>query len=161
MKRIFAPWRMDYILDVQSSNCFICDILKQDNDRKNLVVRRSELCAVIMNRFPYTNGHLMVAPYKHVAQLGELSASERGEIIEVTNNMLDLLSSVIQPHGFNVGFNIGTVAGAGLKDHIHLHIVPRWEGDTNFMPVLGDVKIIPQSLDELWEKLTTISTSSN
>ena len=144
---------MEYILNSKEPGCFMCDIFQNDKDRENLLLYRGETCALLMNRFPYNNGHLMAAPYKHVDSIEKMKQTELTEMMELASKACSTLRDVVKPHGFNIGINIGAVAGAGLKDHVHLHIVPRWEGDTNFMPVLADTKVIPQPLDELWELL--------
>jgi ATP adenylyltransferase len=154
METLWAPWRIEYIKEAPKGGCFLCDILRAGgDDRANLVLKRGAACAVVMNRYPYNNGHLMVAPHRHVARLADLTPEERLE----TMNLLDLsvaaLTSAIRPNGFNIGINLGRVAGAGLETHLHTHIVPRWNGDTNFMPVIGDTKVIPQALDDLWATL--------
>jgi ATP adenylyltransferase len=153
MKRIWAPWRMEYILKSRKKGCFLCNILKARNDKRNLVLKRGEYSFLLLNRYPYNNGHLMVTPYRHASSIESLNGKELGEMMELCSLACKALRKSLKPDGFNIGLNIGTTAGAGLKDHIHLHIVPRWEGDTNFMPVLGEVKIIPQMLGELWRKM--------
>ena len=153
MKRIWAPWRMEYIVNSRKQGCFLCDIIKAKKDGQNLVLARGKLSFLLLNRYPYNNGHLMIAPYRHVDSLESLNAGEMDEMMEMASTACKALRKSLHPDGFNLGLNIGKAAGAGLKDHIHLHIVPRWEGDTNFMPVLGEVKIIPQPLDELWRQL--------
>lgn len=153
MKRIWAPWRMEYILNSRQEGCFLCDICQDDRNRQNLVLKRGELTFLLLNKYPYNNGHLMIAPYRHVDRLESMNEREMGAMMQMASSACKALRKSLHPDGFNVGLNIGTAAGAGLKDHIHLHIVPRWEGDTNFMPVLGEVKIIPQPLDELWQQL--------
>jgi ATP adenylyltransferase len=124
-----------------------------ENSQPDLIAKRGETCAVVLNRYPYSNGHLMVAPYRHVATLAEMTTDEQTEMMTLATECTRALKNIMMPHGFNIGINMGEVAGAGLKDHIHLHVVPRWNGDTNFMPVFADVKIIPQSLDELRDLL--------
>ena len=155
MKRIWAPWRIEYILKSKEPGCFLCDMFHADAaaDRENLLLKRGETCAVVMNRYPYNNGHLMVAPYRHVENVEQLDARERAEMMDLIALCTDILTKTMAPDGFNVGINLGEAAGAGLKDHVHTHIVPRWAGDTNFMPVLGETKVLPQSLDETWELL--------
>lgn len=134
----------------------MCDIFQSRKDKQHLVLKRGEFAALLINRYPYNNGHLMVAPYWHVDSIESLNDRERNEMMQLSSIACKALRKSLKPDGFNLGLNIGTAAGAGLKDHIHLHIVPRWEGDTNFMPVLGEVKIIPQPLDELWHKLWNV-----
>ena len=153
MERLWAPWRMEYILKCRQPGCFLCDAFQSEADREHLIVKRGAACALIMNRYPYNNGHLMVAPYRHVDSVEGLRPEEQADMMALAATACARLREVIHAQGFNLGINQGTAAGAGLKDHIHLHIVPRWEGDTNFMPVLADVKVIPQPLLELWEQL--------
>ncbi|MBU4200485.1 MAG: HIT domain-containing protein [Verrucomicrobia bacterium] len=153
MERLWAPWRMDYILKSREPGCFLCEIAQSGEDQKNLVLRRGEVCLLVMNRYPYNNGHLMVAPYRHVDSLEAMDDKERLEMMTLSSLACTALKKAAHPDGFNIGINLGVTAGAGLKDHIHLHIVPRWEGDTNFMPVIAEVKVIPQSLDALWRQL--------
>ncbi|MBS1259635.1 MAG: AP-4-A phosphorylase [Candidatus Scalindua arabica] len=153
MKNIWAPWRKEFILSKKDENCFFCEAIKDNQDRKNLVLYRGEECFCILNKYPYNNGHLMVAPNLHKDDLPKLSSSEMLEIMTLTRDMKDMLSKKMSPDGFNLGFNLGKVAGAGVEGHIHMHIVPRWKGDTNFMPVVSDTKVIPQSLDDLYLEL--------
>ena len=153
MKRLWAPWRMEYILNCRQSGCFLCDAFQSENDSENLIVKRGAVCAVILNRYPYNNGHVMVAPYRHVDSVEGLGPEEQSDMMAMASTACARLREVVHAQGFNLGINQGVVAGAGLKDHIHLHIVPRWEGDTNFMPILADAKVIPQPLLELWEQL--------
>ncbi len=153
MKRLWAPWRMEYILKSKGKGCFLCDIIRESKDRKNLVLCRGKLCVLVINRYPYNNGHLMVAPYRHVDSLQTMNDAERSELLALTVKACAALKKTGHPDGFNIGINQGAAAGAGLKDHLHLHIVPRWEGDTNFMPVTAGVKVIPQPLDVLWRQL--------
>ena len=153
MKQMWAPWRMDYIKNVQQQGCFMCAAFADDHDEDNLIVQRGEHCAIIMNRYPYNNGHLMVSPYRHIANMEELSSEEQLEMMTLATRCVTLLKKIMCPHGFNIGINIGEVAGAGLKDHIHLHVVPRWSGDTNFMPVFGQTKVIPQDITDVWHLL--------
>jgi ATP adenylyltransferase len=153
MDRLWAPWRMEYILKSREPGCFLCDIIQGNADRKNLVLRRGEVCALALNRYPYNNGHLMVMPYRHVDSLEAMNDAERCELMALASAACRALKKSVHPDGFNIGINLGAAAGAGLKDHLHLHIVPRWEGDTNFMPVIAEVKVIPQSLNALWRSL--------
>ncbi len=153
VKSLWAPWRMDYIRSDKEEGCFICRILSEDNDRANLLIRRGRHCNVLMNRYPYNNGHLMIAPNRHVSALKDLQPDEKLELIEYTDWCVEILKRVCHPEGFNAGLNLGRVAGAGLESHLHMHVVPRWNGDTNFMPVLGETKVIPQHLDDLYEQL--------
>jgi ATP adenylyltransferase len=133
--------------------CLFCKIAKQKEDKKNYIVLRSKHCFVVLNRFPYNNGHLLIAPYKHTAKLEQLNDQETLDIYKITIKMKKIIQKILHPSGFNIGFNLGEVAGAGITDHIHLHLVPRWSGDTNFMPILSETKIISQSLSDLYNKL--------
>ncbi len=153
MSNIWAPWRIEYILGPRDGECFLCKKFAASDDRVNHVLFRGPSCAVVMNRFPYTGGHLMVCPYRHIAELGELTRDERVELMDLTERCIAILRAVMKPHGFNIGYNLGEAAGAGLKDHLHQHIVPRWIGDTNLMPVLADVTVVPQALDDLYARL--------
>jgi len=155
VRRLWAPWRMQYILENDSSNeCFLCVAGKSDDDRANLVVYRREHCFCILNRYPYNNGHVMIAPYAHKADLCDLDDAERVEMMQALCDIESRLREAVDPHGFNIGINIGRVSGAGLPGHLHFHVVPRWQGDTNFMPVLADTKVIPQALEDVFDLLT-------
>jgi ATP adenylyltransferase len=154
LKNLWAPWRMTYVGGIaESKGCFLCEALKQAEDDSCLVVWRSELTFCIINRFPYNNGHLLVAPNRHTGDVETLTEAEMTALMRDTVRAQTLLGRVMKPHGFNWGLNVGRAAGAGLIDHLHMHIVPRWEGDTNFMPVFADVKVVPQALEDLCEKL--------
>jgi ATP adenylyltransferase len=158
MDNLWAPWRLSYVAAAKPETgeepCFICRGLAERNDRENLIACRGTRSVVILNRFPYNNGHLLVAPQAHKGTLDELDADEILETTDTLRRMLRHLSAMMHPDGFNIGLNLGRVAGAGLPGHLHWHIVPRWNGDTNFMPVLADTKVIVQSLDALYELLT-------
>jgi ATP adenylyltransferase len=149
-KNIWAPWRIEYILGEKDGKCFLCRMFRDKDDASNHLLLRGKTCAVVMNRYPYAPGHLMVAPYRHTAGLDDMTPAEATEMMALTRKCVAVLKRTMRPHGFNIGINLGDAAGAGLKDHIHMHIVPRWHGDTNFMPVLADIKVIPQALDEAW-----------
>ena len=136
-----------------SDACVFCAALEAGDDEANLIVHRGEHCFVILNKFPYTNGHLMVAPYDHVGRLQEIPGETLEEMMALAQRAMDRLESVYQPHGYNVGFNQGRVAGAGVEHHIHMHVVPRWAGDNNFMPVIADTKVMPQSIEQSYEAL--------
>ncbi len=133
--------------------CIFCDKPRARDDAANLIVHRGERCFVILNLYPYTNGHLMVTPYEHIGALQDLDAETTAEMMALAKQAMDLLGEVYAPHGYNVGFNQGRAAGAGVEHHIHMHVVPRWGGDTNFMPVLGDVRVMPQSLQDSFAAL--------
>jgi len=163
---LWAPWRMAFIQQEEQedeiggpceSDCFICQAVAADTDsqdRKRHVFFRSDTSIGILNRYPYNNGHLLLAPKRHLARPGDLTEAETLDLMRQITRWVERLEQEMQPHGFNIGLNLGHAAGAGLPGHLHWHIVPRWTGDTNFMPVLGGVKVIPQSLDALWEVLT-------
>jgi len=153
MNKLWAPWRMDYILGGEEEGCFLCRIVAEDNDRENLLLKRGRCCAVVLNRFPYNNGHLMIFPYRHVSEVAGLNADERLESMDLVAEVLEVFKQSMRPDGFNVGLNLGRAAGAGLEEHLHLHVVPRWSGDTNFMPVVADTKVIPEALMQLWDRL--------
>ena len=154
--RIWAPWRLEYVKDASKDieeDCIFCAKPAEGDDEANLIVHRGERCFVILNKFPYTNGHLMVAPYEHLATLQELPAETVAEVMALAQRAMGQLEQIYSPHGYNVGVNQGRVAGAGYEGHIHLHVVPRWAGDTNYMPVLADTRVMPQSLEQSYEAL--------
>ncbi len=154
--RIWAPWRLTYVKDAEKDTeegCIFCSKPSEDDDEANFIVHRGERCFVILNTFPYTNGHLMVAPYEHIGTLPELDAGTVAEMMALAQRSMRKLEEAYSPHGYNVGFNQGRVAGAGFEHHIHMHVVPRWGGDTNFMPVLADTRVMPQSLEQTYEAL--------
>ena len=153
MRHIFAPWRIRYIQAPKYEGCIFCDFPAENNDEKRLILHRGRLSFTIMNTYPYNPGHVMIAPYSHKASLEDLTSEEMLDIFENAKLVIRAIKGTMNPDGFNLGINIGRVAGAGIEDHIHLHIVPRWNGDTNFMPVLGDVKVIPEALEETYRKL--------
>jgi len=153
MRQIWAPWRMEYIQMQKSQGCILCEKPGQDNDAANYILYRGEKNFIIMNTYPYNPGHLMIAPFRHVANLEELTDEERHEHIDIVSRSIQVLGQVFSPAGFNLGANIGKVAGAGIVDHVHTHVVPRWQGDVNFMPVLADTRVIPQALTETYQKL--------
>ena len=155
-QRIWAPWRLAYVKDAAKDDeleCIFCAKPAEEDDEANLIVHRGERCFVILNLFPYTNGHLMVAPYDHVGSLADVPADTTAEMMALTQQAIRVLEGAYAPHGYNVGFNQGRVAGAGVEHHIHMHVVPRWGGDTNFMPVLGDTRVMPQSLEDSYAAL--------
>ena len=159
MKALWAPWRMDYILDEnrQSSaktDCVFCIADECGDDSEKLILWRSKMAFVVMNRFPYNNGHLLIAPYRHVADLCDLSVDENREISDMICLCREVLMEAMSPQGMNIGLNLGAAAGAGIADHLHWHLVPRWQGDTNFMPVLGETRVIPQHLASTFELLS-------
>ena len=155
MENLWAPWRMTYIGGLEDQDgCFLCRALAGE-PRESLVVWKNDVTFCVLNRFPYNNGHLMITPVRHVGEVEALTPVELSSLMTEGVRAQKLLRRVVHAHGFNWGLNMGRCAGAGLVGHLHLHIVPRWEGDTNFMPIFADVKIIPQALEELYEKLVT------
>ena len=155
-QRIWAPWRLAYVKDAAKDaeeECIFCAKPAEEDDATNLIVHRGRHAFVILNKFPYTNGHLMVAPYEHLSRLQDVGAETLAEVMALAQRGMDRLEDVYDPHGYNVGFNQGRVAGAGFEYHIHMHVVPRWGGDTNFMPVIADTRVMPQSLEESYEAL--------
>lgn len=153
MKQLWSPWRMEYIRSDKSGECIFCEKPTETNDEGNLILYRGKSCFVIMNRYPYTNGHLMVAPYAHTDTPLNLPPETLTELMVLTNVCLKALSETAHPDGFNIGMNLGASAGAGIKDHIHMHIVPRWTGDTNFMPVLCDTRVVCEALADTYQQL--------
>jgi len=157
MDRLWAPWRMEYIEKVDAGGeCILCARPQERQDEKNYILHRSELAFIILNAFPYSSGHLMVAPYRHVGDLMDLTDEELAAMMAETRLGTRLLTAVMSPQGFNIGMNIGRVAGAGIADHLHLHVVPRWSGDTNFMPVIGETKVLPQALADTYDSLRRV-----
>lgn len=150
---LWAPWRMEYILGEKESGCIFCTRINQDSDKENLILSRGKNNFVIMNKYPYNNGHLMVVPNRHTSEFDSLSDPEKLEMMNLVSKSMNVLKKTVNPDGFNVGMNIGKIAGAGIDDHLHFHIVPRWAADTNFMPVVGQTKIISEDLGETWERL--------
>ncbi|HUT68344.1 MAG TPA: HIT domain-containing protein [Dehalococcoidales bacterium] len=153
MKHIWAPWRIQYILEEKPGGCILCDKPKEDKDVQNYILYRGGKNFIMMNSYPYNPGHLLVAPYRHTANLEELTEEERNEHFELISRSIRVLKEAFQPGGFNIGANIGKVAGAGIDDHFHSHIVPRWQGDTNFIPVLSDIRVVPQALADTYKTL--------
>ena len=151
--RLWAPWRLEYIKGVKPEECIFCAKPREDSDEAAYILHRGERAFVILNAFPYNNGHLMVAPFAHIGALEELPAETLAEMMALTQKVLSVLKATYAPEGFNIGVNQGKVAGAGVEHHIHLHIVPRWGADTNFMPVLSDTRILPQHLSASYEAL--------
>jgi ATP adenylyltransferase len=154
MRHLWAPWRMLYIQQSETvSSCLFCDVASARDDERNHVVHRGSRSLVMLNLYPYNSGHLMVIPYQHVGTLPEVEPAAGADVFRVTQLAVRALQEAMSPHGFNVGVNQGKVAGAGIADHIHLHVVPRWNGDTNFMPVVGEVKVLPESLEDTAKRL--------
>jgi ATP adenylyltransferase len=158
MKRLWTPWRFAYLMAPKESagtGCIFCDKIQAgaDRDAENLVVKRGKFAFVMLNLYPYSNGHLLVAPYQHTGELETLDGETLQEMMMLVSQGITALKGAMAPHGFNVGANLGRVAGAGVEDHVHLHVVPRWNGDTNFMPVLADTRLIPELLPQTRENL--------
>ncbi|MFC1941627.1 HIT domain-containing protein [Chloroflexota bacterium] len=153
MERIWAPWRIEYILKEKHDGCVLCDKPKDDNDVQNYILYRGDNNFIILNSYPYNPGHLLVAPYKHTGNLEDLTEEVRNEHFRLVSRCVIILKETFKPGGLNMGANMGKVAGAGIDDHFHSHIVPRWQGDTNFIPVLTDVRVIPQALSETYQAL--------
>jgi ATP adenylyltransferase len=153
MERLWAPWRMAYIEVPPARGCIFCTKPQEADDREQLILFRGERCFVIMNLFPYNNGHLMVAPYRHTADIVGLTAEEQAETMRLTRYCVRVLKDAFGPDGFNIGMNLGKTAGAGVADHLHMHVVPRWDGDSNFMPVLAETKVLPDALFSTYDKL--------
>jgi ATP adenylyltransferase len=155
-QRIWAPWRLEYVKDAAKDaeeGCIFCTKPAADEDEENLIVHRGARCFVILNLFPYTNGHLMIAPFEHRSSIADLDGDTLAEMMALCQQAILGLDERYAPQGYNVGFNQGRVAGAGVEHHIHMHVVPRWGGDTNFMPVLGDTRVMPQSLGDSYETI--------
>lgn len=153
MKQLWAPWRMDYILGDKSKGCIFCHHLSAKHSKKKLILYHGKLSLVMLNRYPYTNCHLLVAPRKHTDRLDDLTREESLDLFLMIRRSVNLLKEAIKPDGFNVGMNMGRVAGAGVNDHLHVHIVPRWSGDTNFMPILAESVVVPEHLEDAYERL--------
>ncbi|RMD46824.1 MAG: HIT domain-containing protein [Aquificota bacterium] len=154
MKKLFSPWRSQYIEEFdKQEGCFLCNAYKSKDDEKNLVLYRGERAFIIMNLYPYNAGHLMVCPNEHIGEFTEIDSETLHEISDLTQFAVKALKLALKPDGFNLGYNLGRAAGAGLESHIHNHIVPRWNGDTNFMPVIGEVKVISQDLKDIYFKI--------
>jgi len=156
MEQLWAPWRMEYIgqaREGKDQGCLFCEKPKEGNDEKALIVARSELSFAMLNRYPYNSGHLMVAPLRHVGELEGVEDDESLDMQRLMQRCVKALNEAMQPDGFNIGMNLGTVAGAGIPDHLHWHVVPRWTGDTNFMPVLTETKVLPSLLEDSYRLL--------
>jgi ATP adenylyltransferase len=153
MQKLWAPWRGKFILGEKEKGCIFCKRLKEKKDDKNLILFRGEKSFIIMNRFPYNTGHLMVCPNRHTGTLENLTESEMADLMKTTQVSIKLLKSTLKPEALNLGMNLGKVSGAGVANHLHIHIVPRWTGDTNFMPVLAETKVVSISLGEVFRKL--------
>lgn len=155
MERLWAPWRMDYILNEKPAGCIFCldDMVDAEKEKQNLILRRDRRTFVMMNRYPYCNGHLLVSPNRHVGDLGELLGEEMLELFENVRLCCKVMKGFLSPQGFNIGLNLGKAAGAGVDDHLHIHIVPRWVGDTNYTTVIADVRVMPECLAATYDRL--------
>ena len=156
MKRLWSPWRMKFVQSHETnSNCVFCDVQAQSNDAENLIVFRGRNAFVILNRYPYTSGHLLVVANAHVRSIEDLEVETRSEMMELTTTSMRVIRKVYQPEAFNLGANIGEAAGAGIAGHVHLHVVPRWGGDTNFMTALAETRVLPEELNETYQRIRT------
>jgi len=155
MEPLHAPWRIEYILAprTQQADSLFSRIAQSSEDETNYVIGRAKTCFALLNAYPYTGGHLMVVPYRQVQDLNGLTDEEMADLLKMTRRCQNALTRVMKPHGFNIGINVGKVAGAGILEHLHVHVVPRWEGDTNFMPVLASTSVVPQALKEIAAQL--------
>ncbi len=157
MKRIWAPWRMRYVGNIEDfrkvGGCIFCDKPEEGNDEANLIVYRGEYLFAMLNAFPYNTGHLMISPYRHVADIEQLTTQEYCEMMSMAILATRAIKEEMRCQGLNLGINLGKVAGAGIADHLHMHLVPRWDGDTNFMPVVADTKVMPETLDQTYARL--------
>jgi ATP adenylyltransferase len=153
MDRLWAPWRIEYIRSIKEDGCIFCDKPDNTDDREMLILHRGKLAFVMMNLYPYNNGHLLIAPYTHTDHSNNLSPEERSEIMELGDASMTILKQAMKAEGFNFGANIGSAGGAGIEEHIHFHVVPRWKGDTNFMPIVGHTKVQVQGLQECFDNL--------
>lgn len=156
MEHLWTPWRMEYLVSEKAPGCPFCAALAADDDCGHYILYRGETCFVILNKYPYNNGHLMILPYRHVSDFPHLSTDERREFMELVDLSLRAHRRSSNPDGFNVGMNLGEAAGAGITEHIHMHIVPRWSGDTNFMTAINDTRAIPELLEQAWERLKPV-----
>ncbi|HEY2932030.1 MAG TPA: HIT domain-containing protein [Acidobacteriota bacterium] len=156
MDYLWTPWRFQYISATpKSQDCLFCLAVKESRDSETLIVHRGEHCFIILNRFPYNNGHLMIAPYRHIPLLEDASPVERQEMMEFLARCQTLLREIYKPEGFNLGMNIGRCAGAGVAGHIHMHLLPRWGGDANFMSVVGETRVLPEDLKTTYQKISS------
>lgn len=155
MEIIYTPWRYEYVSTVdEREGCIFCDKAAEDDDRENLIVLRAERCMAMLNLYPYSSGHTMVAPYTHAGSIEDLDMETLTEMMAVARRLMREIRLSFGNEGFNIGINISRVAGAGITEHVHMHVVPRWAGDANFMPVVGNTRVLPMSLEQVWERLT-------
>jgi ATP adenylyltransferase len=153
MKHLWSPWRLEYLTAPKAGSCVFCQAAESDDDREHLVLFRGERAFLILNRYPYNNGHFMAVPYAHLPSLEDLDTPALTEMMLLLNRGLAALRATVDPEGFNIGANLGRVAGAGIEEHVHIHAVPRWTGDTNFMPVIGDMRVVPETWLQTYDSL--------
>ncbi len=153
MKQLWAPWRLQYIKAARTEGCVFCTLPRDGRDREHGILYQGRRAFVILNAYPYNSGHLMIVPYRHVARPEQLTNEERLELMNLMTAATEAVTEIYRPEGYNVGMNLGRAAGAGIDDHLHLHVVPRWIGDTNFMPVLGETKVLPEELTVTYDRL--------
>ena len=160
MKILWTPWRMEFIMGEKPEGCLFCTKKQEPEkkDKENYILHRGATCYILLNLFPYTNGHMMIVPYQHVASLEQLDDKSLYEMMALTRASVAALNKALSPAGFNIGLNLGKAAGAGIADHLHIHVVPRWAGDVNFMSVLGETRLIPEALDDTYDKLLPVLT---
>ena len=155
METLWSPWRMKYITDYDNpGKCVFCTAPAQPDGPENLIIHRGQLAYVILNLFPYTSGHLMIVPFDHQPSIEDLTVETRTEMMELVNQAIKVMRKVYKPQGFNVGINLGTAAGAGIAEHVHMHLVPRWNGDTNFMSTIGETRVLPEELETTYQRLS-------
>lgn len=153
LEHVWAPWRMKYIQETSDKNCFFCMGIQQKDGVENLIVKRGKFAFVMLNRYPYTSGHLMVVPYEHKAAMQDLSFETKAEMMQLITEGIQVLAEEYGAEGFNIGANLGAIAGAGVADHLHFHIVPRWNGDTNFMTSVGSARVLPENLSDTFQRI--------
>jgi len=154
MERLWAPWRVKYVSNPdKEKECIFCKKSQEKDDKRNLIISRKQYCFALLNIYPYNNGHIMIAPYKHTGDIAQLGENELLEMFSLVKELEVKIKSILNPDGFNIGINIGKSAGAGMENHLHIHLVPRWDGDTNFMATISDTRVISQALEELYELL--------
>ena len=153
MKKLWAPWRLSFILGPKSKGCIFCQLPKSKQDRKNLILYRGRHHYLILNKFPYNNGHLMVVPFRHIKDLDRMTGPENAEMMELCGVAERALTQSMHPQGYNLGMNLGVAGGAGIRDHLHMHVVPRWNGDTNYMPILSDTKVLVELMMDTYDRL--------
>ncbi len=153
MKRLWTPWRMKYLEGEQPKGCVFCQKIKSDKDRENHILYRGKHACIVLNLYPYNTGHMMVIPYAHVSEPRDMDKESQLEMLFLVNKALEALQRAMQPEGFNIGVNLGAAAGAGIGEHLHVHIVPRWGGDTNFMTICAETRVVPEMLEDTYDKL--------